>query len=472
MQLPWSRRHANQIMLQGNVQVQISRPNTVWLAPGQSRAVTISVTSGSSAPSRKIIFRLRYRICKFPGEQTTPWCTCGVTTRKMSEPHRMTFLHPSGTVSYAILRAPTQCDTKQIQDVELPVLLNLHGAGLDADDSQVRNMLDSVKDINAWVICPTGGTTWSGDDWRKSTTARMLQDLEWTDVWGFDDVKAAIAAIPSWIENMSWRGPSARLDALYIVGHSNGGQGVWYALTHIPDSIKGAAPVSGYSSIQAYVPYTFWHEADPRIASIIQCSLSTYRHELLLDNTKGIPILQQHGGKDHNVPVFHSRRMHQLLSQSGSSAKYHELPGEDHWFDGIMVTSPLRRFYDKISNCDADEPRLPQKFSIVVPCNSLLGPRGGILVEQLASPDQHGLLQVCRGDTGSWTLESSNVRRFRLSLSTLLEDGTESITIDDCRVQLDTSIASDFFWFERRSCGAWTVSHFRYPFFMESYLIC
>ena len=71
---------------------------------------------------------------------------------------------------------------------------------------------------------------------------------------------AATNAISSWIETTSWTGPGVNLDAWYVVGHSNGGQGTWFALTHEPDKVKGAAPVSAYSSIQSYVPYSFWHE--------------------------------------------------------------------------------------------------------------------------------------------------------------------------------------------------------------------
>jgi len=37
------------------------------------------------------------------------------------------------------------------------------------------------------------------------------------------------------------------------------GQGVWYALTHRPDKILAAAPVSGYSSIQGGDPLSFPH---------------------------------------------------------------------------------------------------------------------------------------------------------------------------------------------------------------------
>lgn len=79
----------------------------------------------------------------------------------------MTFLHPSGTVSYAILRAPVHSVNQEFKNESLPILLNLHGAGLEAESDQVRHMLDSVKSINAWVLFPTGGTAWSGDDWRE-----------------------------------------------------------------------------------------------------------------------------------------------------------------------------------------------------------------------------------------------------------------------------------------------------------------
>ena len=58
------------------------------------------------------------------------------------------------------------------------MLLNFHGAGLEADSDQVRHMLDSVPDLRAWVLFPTGVTPWSGDDWRMLprvyTTADML----------------------------------------------------------------------------------------------------------------------------------------------------------------------------------------------------------------------------------------------------------------------------------------------------------
>lgn len=83
------------------------------------------------------------------------------------EPHRLTFLHPGGVVSYAILRAPSVNASHGLSsDQALPVILSMHGAGLEAGSQQVRHMLDSVPDIAGWVLFPTGVTPWSGDDWR------------------------------------------------------------------------------------------------------------------------------------------------------------------------------------------------------------------------------------------------------------------------------------------------------------------
>lgn len=41
-----------------------------------------------------------------------------------------------------------------------------------------------------------------------------------------------------------------------LVGHSNGGQGVWYLASRFPDKVRAAIPAAGYIKSQAYVPLT------------------------------------------------------------------------------------------------------------------------------------------------------------------------------------------------------------------------
>ena len=44
------------------------------------------------------------------------------------------------------------------------------------------------------------------------------------DVWGFNDVEAAIGGILDWIDNNDWKGPLVDIEKWLISGHSNGGR--------------------------------------------------------------------------------------------------------------------------------------------------------------------------------------------------------------------------------------------------------
>jgi hypothetical protein len=79
----------------------------------------------------------------------------------------MTHLHPSGIVSFSLLRAPALNATCVDSSNPAPGLVMLHGAGVNVDSTMMRNTFDQLQDVCAWVICPSGVTTWSGDDWRK-----------------------------------------------------------------------------------------------------------------------------------------------------------------------------------------------------------------------------------------------------------------------------------------------------------------
>jgi hypothetical protein len=85
-------------------------------------------------------------------------------------PQKVTHPHPSGIVSYSIIRPLSQKAICHKKTKDAPVLLLLHGAGVEADSPIVRAAFDSLPDICAWVVCPSGVTTWSGDDWRKGAS--------------------------------------------------------------------------------------------------------------------------------------------------------------------------------------------------------------------------------------------------------------------------------------------------------------
>jgi predicted esterase len=276
----------------------------------------------------------------------------------------------------------------------------------------VSGSLDPVSDLCAWVLFPTGVTPWSGDDWHN---------------WGFADVEAAIEAIPAWIEHVGWRGPSAETNRWIVSGHSNGGQGTWYALTHRPDNIVAAAPVSGYASIQKYVTYELWQPADPRRTAVISASLNSYRHEMLMPNARGIPIQQQHGEIDDNVPAFNSRLLSQQLYLSGASSDYLEVPGQSHWWDTVMTTADLVDFYYKQTKNEDVLPRKLDNFTIIVGDPGDMGSKNGIKVKHLEDPGQYGKVNV-KGRT----ITTSNVQELEFDPALW----KESISLDESQLEL------------------------------------
>jgi dipeptidyl aminopeptidase/acylaminoacyl peptidase len=289
---------------------------SIFIVAGQTRPVAFDITLPDRNTST-IEYNITYKIINGTHKSTLQ-VSQDLKHISMYRPHKLAYLHPGGMVSYAMLRPPAKNATCRPGQTKLPVLLALHGAGLEADDSMVTGALDPVSDLCAWVLFPTGVTPWSGDDWHN---------------WGFADVEAAIEAIPAWIEGANWQGPGVDINRWIVSGHSNGGQGTWYALTHRPDKILAAAPVSGYASIQKYVPYELWQPADPGRTAIISASLNSYRHDMLMANVHGIPIQQQHGEIDDNVPAYNSRFLAQQLYLAGANSSYNEVPQKNHWWE-------------------------------------------------------------------------------------------------------------------------------------------
>ena len=358
----------------------------IKVAPGQTRPIGFRLSCTSSFGER-LLLGLNYTIDGKSQARSLPFSTRPDVHGDTSSSHKFTYIHPSGVVSYAILRPPSKngaCGSRAADSV--PIMIGLHGAATNAANYDLLHSIDAVHDLCAWLLVPQGTTPWSGDDWHS---------------WGLADVEAAVAAIPAWIEQVGWQGRSADPNRWLVTGHSNGGQGVYYLATHRPDKVIAAAALSGYSSIQNYVPYISWRTADPGQMAIVQASLSSYRHDLLMDNVKGIPMILQHGSKDDNVPAYHSRLMDMRINKTGGSSAYFEIPGKNHDWDGVTTMPHLRDFYrehlsqDSTVGCDA-APHLPN-FSMVVADSGDMGPKNGVQVRQLISAGEYDESCKARG---------------------------------------------------------------------------
>lgn len=386
----------------------------VQLAPGQSRLVKL-VFDLDDILGEDLNFVLRFSGEDFERRELN--FRVGLRHTGISSLQKITFLHPSGAVSYAMLRPPTSPSTSANQQV--PVLLNLHGAGVEADGPLARHMFDGTPDLPAWILSPTGMSPWSGDDWHT---------------WGFSDAQAAVAAIPDWIERINWKGPGVFLEKVLVAGHSNGAQGTWYFASHQPDRVLGLAAASGYSSIENYVPYVLWNEADPLQSGILQASRNSFRHELLTENMVGLPICQQHGSADDNVPTYHSRLMNTLLVQVGELANYSEIPDGGHWFDGTMTTAPMVAFYLHHLTAPRSKISAPSMFTFVAPNSDDMGSKYGISIDQLSIPDRLGRVQVAISVHGSlvrWHLRTENIHRLHFTHDTAIVNRPDEILLDD-----------------------------------------
>jgi hypothetical protein len=195
---------------------------------------------------------------------------------------------------------------------------------------------------------------------------------------------------------------------------------------------------------------------DSQRATIRDGALNSYRHELLMENCKGIPILQQHGELDDNVPTYHSRLLSQLLLQANGSSQYHELPGKGHWFDGVMTTPHLVEFYNKQLASGRHDLNL-RSFSVVVGTPADMGPKGGIRPNQLETPGQYGKIDVKFDETAvSHSLTTSNILSLEVDDRYLL---AKSFFIDGQAVALSRRYGEHGnieLW--RSSSGQWKVS--------------
>lgn len=145
-----------------------------------------------------------------------------------------------------------------------------------------------------------------------------------------------------------------------------------------------------------------------------------------MPNAQGIPIQQQHGEIDDNVPAYNSRLLAQQLYLSGTNSSYNEVPGQNHWWDTVMTTPQLVDFYYTQTANNSTLPRRLDEFDLVVGDPGDTESKGGLRVLSLEDPGQYGRLHA-KGHT----ITTSNI----LSLSfdpTLF--GAQSLTVDGSNV--------------------------------------
>jgi len=137
------------------------------LAAGQSRPLKVRITDFPTNTTN-IPLLIQYRVeGGGSGIEHISTSLAFPVTKSIYSPHIFTYLHPSGIVSYATLHPPSPNATCHSPQTDPPILLSLHGAGVDVHSGPAQDVYAKLPGLCAWLLLPQGVTLWSGDDWRK-----------------------------------------------------------------------------------------------------------------------------------------------------------------------------------------------------------------------------------------------------------------------------------------------------------------
>lgn len=285
---------------------------------------------------------------------------------------------------------------------QAPLLLCLHGAGVDIEAEGWIKEIPRVKGM--FAILATGRNEW-GEDWHGGAVTEVWAARKATDLIFHRALK-----VPKNPETV-------------LIGHSNGGQGVWHVGQRNPDLVRGIVALSGYTTINNYVPFTEQrsnHFADPALMGVLQSSLTPYNNEIYVSNLASVPMVVVHGAEDDNVPAHHSRTYVETLRDWGKKAAdvtYVEVPKKGHVWDGILTHPTIVKFLHNLpEKKDVFEVR-DAGFSIACANPDEMGAKGAIRILELAVPGRLARLDVNmkhwrkRSSSGELQMYGMNIKR-------------------------------------------------------------
>jgi hypothetical protein len=381
------------------------------LAPNQAGVVNVEVRAESAprCPGNNfttISFSLRP-----DGPSETPLViSIGINCRSWGLPYAFTFLDADKSVQYAATRPPSQsCASLP----SCPVLFTFHGAGVYArKDAWVYAYEQQPR---SWLLFPTNrrqfGFDWEGpgrvNAWRAFNALLELPGVH-------ERYKSSVVVDPYKIQ---------------YAGHSMGGHGCWYISSHAPDRALSVSPAAGWIKMGMYIPFfTRLGDSlvDPELQHLLMSAISMHNTDFYIRNLKGIPLMVRMGALDNNVPPYHLKRMarlHNQLAHNATSTEISEIPGESHWWGGVVDDPIMQKFFNRHWNNKL--PSLPSSFTL-----SALSPidfesRGGIKLLQFILPGKAARIHVSGAQSSDWTLITTNVQRFTfISMPTLAKPTT------------------------------------------------
>ncbi|ORX54950.1 alpha/beta-hydrolase [Hesseltinella vesiculosa] len=388
---------------------------------------------------------------------------------------RYTFVDFDESVQHAYTKRPRVLTT----DTNKPILLALHGAGVDAGSSFWTNAI--AQQEHAWVVFPTGRTAW-GYDWHGASMKNAFQAL--------DGLEKAVALLTATVEgtpseDSDWivgkttqtarcgdpqpfnflvdRGDFISVGdrhKLIYLGHSNGGQGAWHLATHFPDQAIAAVPAAGYVKIQDYVSFANWvsHSyVDPLLFGILESSIAEFNNDLHLPNMTGLPVLVRYGADDDNVPPLHSKKYARILNQCNKLPAFveiSEVPNQGHWWQSVLNDKLVNQFLTQQIKQPVQK-STDTPFELVTTNPGTIGPIHGIQIEQLTIPFRKSTLQGKVKDQ-VLQLTTKNISAFRL-----VDRPEVAIMVDNTLFHFDQDHHRSLFVLDHQK--QWKVETQRWP---------
>ncbi|WVQ99381.1 hypothetical protein IAU59_006514 [Kwoniella sp. CBS 9459] len=415
--------------------IRLELPGELKVSAGQTRQIAIKIDQQSPLPSCCQSLHIRLEIRTGDGARTLTWHPKFQHLRlgkdDLLSPFKITFASPppvTGTpahISHAMIVPPrTPRSISGSAQMGLPpVLLALHGAGVDAITSFWKEAMPDIPGV--WSVLPTGKNEW-GEDWHGGS----MEDV-WTAREAFGNLVRKVGTAVS--------------DKTILMGHSNGGQGAWHSAARYPDRIVGLIAASGWMTIQHYVPYTeltSTHFADPALTGILSSSLTPYNNDLYLSNLVGIPTLVVHGAEDDNVHPRHSKAYASLISswsgaQNSETLKLVEIPKENHWWDDVLRSSHVTDFIKALPVRESWDEQRRQGFTLTTANPQETGGRAGIRIVELDIPGRLARLDVnarqWRGDNPAYPLDLRGTNIKRIELRTATEVNADPVMMRKCK---------------------------------------
>ena len=341
------------------------------------------------------------------------------------------YLAGDGTVQMAAATPPKRAGGASAGNGSLPpLILTLHGAGVDVRDLYFSNSIRRQEEN--WVILPTGHTPW-GYDWQLAS----LEAADWA-VAAFHKHLYGLPATMSEEERQAWQFDPEKL---FVMGHSNGGQGAWYRLSRFPDRAIGGMVGSAYTKVSDYVSFGWKvgrHSTDPALQGVLHTGVTMFENDLFASNLAGLDLLVKFGSADANVPPWNSQDMAMIVDgwnqRSGLVGKVRiaEVDGRPHWWDTFFAEDDVQSAIDAMCSSSKNPgyhlPEAPGNFTLTVFNPAEAGSKGGWRIREVGVPGRLAKLEVRyvpQSDQeggisqGHFKLQARNVGRFELDLDVL-----------------------------------------------------